>query len=259
MAGGWIKLHRQLLEKAIWLDSTPEQKTILITLLLMANHEGREWIWDGKKFKAEPGQFVTSLESIAKNCGSGISIKNVRSAIAKFEKYGFLANKSTKTGRLITIVNWRDYQAKDDEGGKDTGKEVANKGQSSGKEVATNKNDKKDKNDKNIRNNIISDFTQDENLKQAIEDFIQMRKTIKKPLTDRALKIILNKLTSLSSDTNIQIKILEQSIMNSWQGVFPLKEEEVVKKPPGNYSNQRQYDIAELEKKLLGRSRENED
>lgn len=35
---GWIKLHRELLDKPIWTESTPEQKTILITLLMMANH-----------------------------------------------------------------------------------------------------------------------------------------------------------------------------------------------------------------------------
>ncbi|MCA5964224.1 hypothetical protein LC724_33295 [Blautia sp. RD014234] len=35
---GWIKIHRELLDKPIWQLSTPEQKSILITLLLMANH-----------------------------------------------------------------------------------------------------------------------------------------------------------------------------------------------------------------------------
>ncbi|MFS1351445.1 hypothetical protein ACLZX5_14425 [Enterococcus faecium] len=39
MTGGWIKIYRQLLEKPIWQESTPEQKVILITLLSMANHE----------------------------------------------------------------------------------------------------------------------------------------------------------------------------------------------------------------------------
>jgi hypothetical protein len=252
MAGGWIKLHRQLLEKAIWRDSTPEQKTILITLLLMANHEGKEWEWHGKQFKAEPGQFITSANSIIEKAGEGISRQNVRSALTKFKKYEFLTYESTKTGLLITIVNWGNYQGCLNEGNQDTNQEVTNTQPTGNQQVTTNKNDKKEKNYKNDKKDIISDFTNDENLKQAIEDFIQMRKTIKKPLTDRALKIILNKLTSLSSDTNIQIKILEQSIMNSWQSVFPLKETEV-KKPPGNYSNQRQYDMAQLEKDLLGR------
>ena len=73
MNEGWIKLHRCLFEKAIWQNSTPEHKVILITLLGMANHSGKEWEWKGKQFKAEPGMLVTSLESISTKCGKGIS------------------------------------------------------------------------------------------------------------------------------------------------------------------------------------------
>ena len=76
----------------------------------MANHKQNEWVWKGKKFKVNAGQFVTSLESIAKKSGKGISIQNIRTALAYFEKLGFLINKSTKMGRLITIVNWESYQ-----------------------------------------------------------------------------------------------------------------------------------------------------
>jgi len=72
---GWISLWRELLDKPIWKQSTPEQKTVLITVLLMANHEESEWEWNCKKFKVMPGEFVTSLESIRKKAGPGISTK----------------------------------------------------------------------------------------------------------------------------------------------------------------------------------------
>lgn len=138
--GGWIKLYRELLEKPIWFESTPEQKTILITLLLMANHDGRQWEWQGQKYYAAPGQFVTSLPKIAEKAGPGISIKNVRTALKRFEKYGFLADKSTNKNRLITINNWGFYQDKPDEGGRQTGRQVAGNGQATGSQVASNKN-----------------------------------------------------------------------------------------------------------------------
>jgi hypothetical protein len=138
---GWIKLYRQLLNKAIWQCSTMEQKVILITLLLMANHEEKEWEWQGEKFKCKPGQFVTSLKSIAEKAGSDISIQNVRTAIAKFEKYEFLTNQSTKTGRLITIVNWELYQSQDSK----LTKGLTKHQQSANKALTTNKNDKNDK------------------------------------------------------------------------------------------------------------------
>jgi hypothetical protein len=145
---GYFKLWRELFSKPIWLKSTPEQKTILVTLIAMANFKEKEWEWQGKKFKVKPGQFVTSLDSIVKECGEGITIKNVRTALARFEKLDFLANQSTKTGRLITIVNWHLYQSENEEGDKECGKEVAKDGQRGGKEVAPKEEGKKDKNKK---------------------------------------------------------------------------------------------------------------
>ncbi|WP_257621153.1 replication protein, partial [Enterococcus faecium] len=145
MTGGWIKLYRQLLEKPIWQESTPEQKVILITLLSMANHEEREWEWQGEPYKASPGQFVTSLDSIRKKCGKGISLQNVRTALKRFEKYEFLTNQPTNKNRLITIVNWEVYQSKDN----DLTKELTSNQQATNKQLTTNKNEKNYKNEKN--------------------------------------------------------------------------------------------------------------
>lgn len=54
--------------------------------------------------------------------------------------------------------------------------------------------------------------------------YVEMRKKIKKPVTESVVVLALEKLNSLSKDHNEQIKIIEQSIFNSWQGLFPLKE-----------------------------------
>lgn len=137
---GWVKLHRELLDKPIWAKSTSQQKTILITLLMMANHKPNEWEWKGEKFEVKEGQFVTSIDSIKQRAGKDISTQNVRSALAKFEKYEFLTNKSTKMGRLITIVNWGLYQCCNEEGNKDANKEVTKRSQRTNKEVTSNKN-----------------------------------------------------------------------------------------------------------------------
>ena len=151
---GWIKLHRALLDKTIWQNSTPEQKTILITLLLMANHEPNQWEWKGKKYIVKSGEFITSLEKIVAKCGKGITTQNVRSALKRFEKLQFLTNESTKQNRLIKIENWSLYQDEENQPNKATNKEVTNDQQRPNKEVTTNKNDK---NDKNIFNNLSND------------------------------------------------------------------------------------------------------
>lgn len=138
--GGWIKLYRELLDKPIWFESTPEQKVILVTLLLMANHDGRQWEWQGQQYYAGPGQFVTSLSKIAEKAGPGISMQNVRTALKRFEKFNFLTNQSTKVNRLITIVNWGFYQENPNEPNKATNSQLTKSQQRANKELTTNKN-----------------------------------------------------------------------------------------------------------------------
>lgn len=87
-----------------------------------------------------------------------------------------------------------------------------------------NINNKKEK-EKNKTNldKIIEAYTENDSLKETIKDFIKMRKTIKKPVTDRSLKLTLNKLDQYGKNDLEKIEILENSIMNCWQGVFELK------------------------------------
>lgn len=89
-----------------------------------------------------------------------------------------------------------------------------------------NTNNKKEKEKTNI-DKIINAYTENISLVEAIKDFIKMRKTIKKPVTDRGLKMILNKLDQYGNDDLEKIEILENSIMNCWQGVFELKNKKV--------------------------------
>ena len=68
-------------------------------------------------------------------------------------------------------------------------------------------------------------YPNDEILNKAFSDYVAMRKQIKKPLTDRAVELAMKKLAELSNgDNDMAVKIIEQSIMNSWQGLFPLKD-----------------------------------
>lgn len=55
-------------------------------------------------------------------------------------------------------------------------------------------------------------------------DFEKMRIKLKKPLTEKAKELLIKKLNKLSNDEETQILILEESIINSWQGIFPLKD-----------------------------------
>jgi hypothetical protein len=58
-----------------------------------------------------------------------------------------------------------------------------------------------------------------------------MRKKIKKPLTDHAEKLLRDKLHKMATTKDEAIAILNQSILASWQGVFPLKTETTFQNP----------------------------
>lgn len=87
----------------------------------------------------------------------------------------------------------------------------------------------KDRLDKKERktefDDIIQNYTENEDFKRTLYEFIKMRKTIKAPMTSNALGLMLNKLDKLATSEKEKIMIIEQSIMNSWKGVFPLKTE----------------------------------
>lgn len=89
---------------------------------------------------------------------------------------------------------------------------------------------KESKNARNSYDSVIDNFTDDPDLIAMIKEFIKMRQLIKKPMTNRALELMLNKLFELSKDTERQIKILDQSIVHNWLTVYDLKDDYKYKK-----------------------------
>lgn len=80
-------------------------------------------------------------------------------------------------------------------------------------------------------------------LVQAFRDFKEMRVKIKKPLTEKAIGMIHSKLSTLAGhDEEMKIQILNQSIMNSWPGVWPLNGTSNVKTGTSKIDNL--FDIA---------------
>ena len=137
---GWIKLYRELGDKPIWLESTSDQRSVLMALLMMVNYEPNKWEWQGKQYECMPGQVITSLPKIAERSGKGVSIQNVRTALKRFEKLGFLTDESTNKNRLITIVNWAIYQGSDDEPNRQTNKQLTGNQQAANRQLTAIKN-----------------------------------------------------------------------------------------------------------------------
>ena len=66
----------------------------------------------------------------------------------------------------------------------------------------------------------------DDDLKDLYYEYIKMRKLIKSPMTDRALKMLINKVNELEpTSIDRQKRLLETAIMNNWKSVYPLKDQ----------------------------------
>ena len=74
-------------------------------------------------------------------------------------------------------------------------------------------------------------------LNAAIIAFVDYRKKIKKPMTEKAVELMIKKLNDLSPYIEDQIEILNQSILNGWQGIFPLKKESYSSSRSANIQN----------------------
>ena len=73
---------------------------------------------------------------------------------------------------------------------------------------------------------IIQRSTESTELREALVEFVKFRKLIKKPMTNKALELIIAKLNKLGQSDRERVAILNQSIERGWAGVFSLKYEE---------------------------------
>lgn len=64
-------------------------------------------------------------------------------------------------------------------------------------------------------------------------EFVKFRKKVKSPLTEHAAKLAIKKLADFRGDGYDPSDIIEQSIVNGWKGLFPLKD----KKPPERFKD----------------------
>lgn len=117
---GWIKVHRKILNSEFYRGLTGRQRDVIITLLLMVNHEPREWFYKGVKYKTEPGQCITSLQKIADRCGKDCTREVVRATIKHAENAHFLKQKTHITHTVISIENWDKYQDTNTDSTQDT-------------------------------------------------------------------------------------------------------------------------------------------
>ena len=243
MEKGWIKLHRAIAEHPRFTDAKWLQ--IWIKCMVLATHKAYKTVFDGKVIELQPGQFITSRKSLAKETDTQES--KVERILKTLEIEQQIEQVGGATSRLITVTNWDGYQGSE----QDDEQRMNNDRTTNEQRVNTNKNGKNTKNGKKkiktgevVDSDLLPPSPDPENL-EATKDtlkaavacallenpefsiawsaFLEMRRGLKFPAGDLAQERLLKKLETYPVET--AIKMVDESTMNSWRGVFPLKEQ----------------------------------
>lgn len=232
---GWIKLFRKFLDWEWYPDINTSR--VFIHLLLKANHKDKKNRGDIIK----KGQVATSLKELSEQ--TGLTIRNVRTALNHLISTNEITKQSTKDGTIITIEKYALYQCNsndnDTEYDKEISKQPTNDRQTTDKQPTTNKNIKNDKNEKkNISkkerketfDELIENYTTNDELREELKNHLATRKAKKATLTNRAIELSLKKLDELvksvpvNEQEGMKLKIVRQSIERGWTGFFPIQE-----------------------------------
>jgi len=104
---GYIKLYRKLLDNPI-ICKDSDYLAVWIYLLLNATHKEYPALFKGEKITLRPGQLITGRKSIADKLN--ISESKAQRILKTFENEQQIEQQSSNQNRLITIVNWNEYQ-----------------------------------------------------------------------------------------------------------------------------------------------------
>ena len=213
---GWIALHREIQEHWMWKDKPFSKGQAWIDLLMLANHSDNKFLLGNELVEVKTGSFITSELKLMERWGWGNT--KVRSFLNLLETDGMIKKFSDKKKSVITIVNYSVYQ-----GSQSTSKVQTKHKQSTNKVQAKTNNNENNENNENNDNKLS--YCDVPELNAALVSFVEYRKKIKKPMTEHAVKLMIGKLNKMTSSIEEQIEIINQSIVNGWQGLFPLKQD----------------------------------
>lgn len=196
--------------------------------LLLGELASEAMYWQ-KQEKTEDGYFFSTVENVEER--TTLSAYQQRKALSLLQERGLvdvISKKGIPPKRYIRIDEEAILNIFNDQNLKNLTFESQKTSVSNVKEFApknkeTKENQKEEKKDY-IAKAIESTPFRTSEFTTAVRDFTEMRKKLRKPVTDRALSMLLKEAIKLgNSNEDMIIQILNQSTKNSWLGVYPLK------------------------------------
>ncbi len=129
---GWIKLHRKLLDNPRFNEG--DWLKVWLFLLCSATHANIRRVFGSELMTLSPGQLITSRSTISMK--TDVQESKVERILKRLEIEQQIEQRSSSVSRLITIVNWGEYQ----EGEQEHEQQVNSDRTASEQQVNTNKN-----------------------------------------------------------------------------------------------------------------------
>lgn len=170
-----------------------------------------------------PEEWDYSVRGLEKIC---LESKNtINSILNEIERYGYLRRKRIYENGKITNWEYLIFEKSQNED------DLHPKNEDIENQDIENWDNNKILNNKILNNNkkeIIKEkkekrYFENDNLNDLFKDFLSMRKKIKAVNSDRAITLLMNKLSKYDDKT--KTKMIENSIENSWKGIYELKED----------------------------------
>lgn len=108
MAGGYIKLHRKILENMLWTEKPFDYAHAWLDLLLLANYKDLQVIRRGQVVDRKRGEVNTSIGYLADRWGW--SKNKVRNYLSILKGTGMCTPEGTPHGTTLRIENYSKYQ-----------------------------------------------------------------------------------------------------------------------------------------------------
>lgn len=180
---GYVKVHRKMLENPVVCKDS-DYLAVWLYLLLNATHKEQPALFKGEKILLKPGQLLTGRVSIAKVFS--LSESKVQRILKTFEIEQQIKQQTSNKNRLITILNWGDYQNSKQQ----VEQPVNNKRTTNEQQVNTNKNVKNEKNERNKRDKNKIEFAEFVTMTQ--EEYDKLVDRIGERGTKRCIEILDN-------------------------------------------------------------------
>lgn len=229
LENGYIKTFRAL-KRWGWYKDVPTCK-LWLHILLSANYEPCMFMGN----EIQVGQMVTSYVSLAE--GSGLSVQQVRTALAKLKKTGEITVQTNRHYTLITVPKYSEYQQTDNRPSTDNqhtdNTPITDSQQTDNSQVTTMEESKKARKQESkksskaatppsapAREELVSRFG--ENLADAIMDWIAYKAEKRDVYKPTGLKSLLTQIENQTSAHGEQavIDVIRLSMSNGWKGII---------------------------------------